>query len=76
MTDKSGGPAFPTDNAPGIDPGISKRDYFASAALTGMGMWCPTGHMDIKVAGALDARAEWAYAQADAMLKAGGHVDD
>lgn len=73
MTDRNdGGPAFPVDanNFPNPSayfgsPGLSVRDYFAAAALTGLGTWSPSATaMDLK------ARADIAYAQADAMLAA------
>lgn len=49
--------------------GISMRDHFAEHALVGMGMWCP-GPIWPEVNEAHRLRAEWAYAQADAMLEA------
>lgn len=45
--------------------GLSKREYFAAAALIGMGMFTPG-----KSVADLEARARWAFAQADAMIKA------
>jgi hypothetical protein len=54
------------------------RDHFAGQALAGMGTWVPgrriNGEM-LESSGSLlspetrEARAEWAYAQADAMLR-------
>lgn len=70
MTDRNGGPAFPIytpdmNVSKDAGPGISVRDYFAAAALTGLGTWSPSATaMDLK------ARADIAYAQADAMLAA------
>lgn len=74
MAKPDGGPAFPvTDKrqVPGskyaqeyvYHPGMSKRDYFAGQALTGMyaGNTCTTD-------GDLGGYAEAAYAIADAML--------
>lgn len=72
MADKinDGGPAFPGDilesaaGAPyvvGRSMGMSLRDYFAAAALTGM---CADGHRTMKTV------ADDAYRFADAMLKA------
>lgn len=75
-----GGPAFPViwQNA-GPDLGMSLRDYFAAQALVGIGTWSPMGQPDgtpirhpvslCNPATQAD-RAAWAYAQADAMLKA------
>jgi hypothetical protein len=69
-----GGAAFPSHagDPEATDPrnriscgGLTKREYFAAAALTGMGMWSPTS----SVAG-VEARAEWAFRQADAMIAA------
>ena len=78
MTAKDGGAAFPfsppVDDTgrsavgyPSPELGMSLRDWFAGQALVGIGMWGPgagSGRADQKV------RAEWAYAQADAMLAA------
>ena len=79
-------PAFPTHNEQQTGPstyhmeGMSMRDYFAAAALTGIGTWIPSLRPNGQTvrpiqqgAGLCDkinreARAEWAYAQADAML--------
>lgn len=69
-----GGPAYPTSPVRiingGTDPdfyhGMTLRDAFAIAALQGA-VACfrdIDGVMDVK------GRAEWAYRQADAMLKA------
>ncbi len=51
------------------------RDAFASHALTGIGTWMPSygpvgREWDLSSKEALAARAEWAYAQADAMMAA------
>jgi len=52
---------------------LSARDLFAMAALIGMGTWSPTGDDGISrgmiTPAAHKNRAEWAYRQADAMLK-------
>jgi hypothetical protein len=52
----------------------SARDLFAMAALVGMGTWSPNGDDGISrgmnTPTAHKNRAEWAYRQADAMLKA------
>ena len=67
-------PAFPSGwPEQGYEPGygMSLRDYFATAALTGIGTWMPTtSHADLTLDWALQLRAEWAYRQADAMLAA------
>lgn len=64
-------PAFPMGNPEqgGYD-GMTLRDYFAGQALAGMGVFMPSenGHITGPVGAKL--RAEWAYMQADAMLKA------
>ena len=63
MSEKDGGPAFPTTKPLDFwgDPngGMSLRDYFAAAAL-----WHPDALLATP-----EARAHWAYAIADAMLK-------
>ena len=67
--EKIGGPAFPQawDDKCGtktIWPGISARDYFAAAAMTGMLSDPDAGEVDWK------DLAEEAYEAADAMLAA------
>jgi len=63
-------PAFPNE----VTRGMTLRDYFAGQVLVGMGTWAP----DLSYGGTratldnvrvVEARAKWAYAQADAMLK-------
>ena len=53
---------------------LSARDLFAMEALTGMGTWSPNDRDGIShglnTTAGLEVRAAWAYAQADAMLKA------
>lgn len=81
---KDGGPAFGHMlwdshlHRPHHVGGMSLRDYFAGQALAGMGTWCPDYRSDGNPVGTAQnlvnpgmqkARAEWAYAQADAMLK-------
>jgi hypothetical protein len=63
-----GGSAFPSGATP---DGMSLRDWFAGQALDGMGMWFPRLTYSQEDIGEQDqlARAKWAYAQADAMLK-------
>lgn len=65
-----GGPAFGHgDPTNGGCSGMSLRDWFAGQALQGIGVWSPVGPMlnDLR---AIESRAEWAYAQADAMIDA------
>lgn len=53
--------------------GMSLRDYFASQALVGIGAWMPVpvdGYTSLMSEETLKRRAEWAYAQADAMIAA------
>lgn len=45
-------------------------DAAAFAALQGIGTWMPSGFANLRSDEALSARAEWAYRQANAMLKA------
>lgn len=75
MTDKTGGPAFPTENAylVSTQQGITARDYFAANAMQtmyekhwDMFMAETYEHPDEVVEGA----AKNAYQYADAMLKA------
>lgn len=62
-------PAFPgTQYANGVQPsgfsqGMTLRDYFAAKAMQGI-------LTDPDITMGADKIAEWAYAQADAMLKA------
>lgn len=76
---EDGGPVFPFIHT-GVKggamhteqrSGISLRDHFASQALIGIGTWMPGGlSLDLTRPNSLRARAEWAYAQADAMIAA------
>ena len=50
--------------------GMTLRDWFAGQALAGMGTWMPQGYTNLNADGAAQARAEWAYNQADALLAA------
>jgi hypothetical protein len=61
MTDKQK-PAFPI-TAMTTDRGITLRDYFAAKAMQGI-------VSDPDLAMGCNKIAEWAYTQADAMLKA------
>jgi hypothetical protein len=69
MTDKNT-PAFPfvaeDESGMMINMGISQRDYFAAKALASSTGWylSEINNWDNK------ERADWAYKQADAMLKA------
>lgn len=58
-------------------PGMSLRDYFAAAALTGLGTWIPEPRIEdgddpkrTDRDSVRTRRARWAYAQADALLAA------
>ena len=67
-------PAFPRSYSHDGHNGMWLRDYFAAQALVGIGNWVPGGDYtrdrstDEQRAEMLKRRAEWAYAQADAML--------
>ena len=71
-----GGPAFPLKEPVSSDAaGMTLRDWFAGQALAGVGDWTPPGEdgspPDWTNMEAIRRRkAEWAYAQADAMLAA------
>jgi hypothetical protein len=58
-------PAFPRDHAADGHNGMSLRDYFAAKAMQAAAT-NPAGADGFT----FDQRAEWAYQQADAMLKA------
>ena len=61
-------PAFPRSR----NEGMTLRDLFAGQALVGVGTWMPASHLsgNLTLPTNLKLRAEWAYAQADAMLAA------
>lgn len=61
---KDEGPAFPvSDIGTHGHYGMSLRDWFAGQALISMGLWTPRDRpMDV------DARAEWSYRQAAALM--------
>jgi hypothetical protein len=80
---QDGGPAYPAPAQPKTDwsledvtSGMSLRDWFAGQALLSMGSWSPTVYggphggraHDLDTDAARQARAKWAYSQADAML--------
>ena len=60
MTDKTGGPAFPTVMIDKPEGGMTLRDYFAAKAMQTM----------LQGSGSFESHAEYAYKMADAMLKA------
>lgn len=73
--------AFPHTEIGGArNPGMDMRAYIAAKVLAGIGTWTPTYDINgIRHAGmvevlyspdALKARAEWAVAQADALIAA------
>ena len=67
MTPNTGGPAFPglhpSAECHYQDSGMTLRDYFAAKAMQAM-VSLPNADMSH------DGYADWAYRQADAMLKA------
>lgn len=70
----NGGPAFPCENimTPNggviVSDGMTLRDYFAAKALQGLLSHNSNGNASDKNI------AEWAYSQADAMLRARGEA--
>lgn len=68
----TGGPAFPTENERQTGsnswhfPGMTLRDYFAAKAMQGL----QANPTDEVMKMGFDAIAQYAYKQADAMLKA------
>jgi hypothetical protein len=62
-TINDGGPAFPFQDGYGRVSGMTLRDWFASQALVGL-------IADPSRDGSTDDRARYAYAYADAMLRA------
>ena len=70
MTDQPVNPTvFP--NSAELYGGMTLRDLFAAAALTGLGTWQPD-FIPLTSSKALEGRAKWAYQQADAMLRERG----
>lgn len=66
-----GEPAFPLlygERDLGHNEGMSLRDWFAGQALVSIGAWMPAGYVNLDTDAARQARAEWAYQQADALL--------
>lgn len=65
MSNKNGGPAFPTDHVDHIPshPGMSLRDYLAAAALTGL-------IASSRSEPSFEEYSKCAYHHADAMLAA------
>lgn len=78
MADKENPPAFPVIASQQVyTHGMTMRDYFAAQALAGIGAWTPAhGGTDLGSKAAMQARALWAYEQADAMLAERAKVDD
>jgi len=74
-----GGAAFPmpaSETSQGghfEQEGMKLRDFLAAKAIGGIGTWMPNGYGNLNSDDAMIARAEWAYRQADAMLKARGY---
>jgi hypothetical protein len=69
MTDTTGGPAFPTTQENGCnsgEPGMTLRDYFAAKAVQGL----LAQSMGTALGSDPYFAAEYAYAMADAMIKA------
>lgn len=62
---KDGGPAFPVPE-PGLECGMTLRDYFAAKAMQGICAHSDTWGLDVPQI------AERAYLVADAMLRARG----
>ena len=61
---------------PWADPGMSLRDYVAVHALASLGTWMPmSGGGNLGSKQAMEARAIWAFEQADAFIRA-RHKDD
>jgi hypothetical protein len=63
MSINDGGPAFPSSHPICPEDGMTLRDWFASQALVGL-------IADPSRDGSTDDRARYAYAYADAMLRA------
>jgi hypothetical protein len=75
---KDGGSAFPSGDGeysggPNHCHGMTLRDWMAGQALAGLGTWCPGSSSGPLIPALIHERkAAWAYAQADAMIKARG----
>lgn len=71
----NGGYAFPSpsDEKAGwhSESGMTRRDWIAAQVLAGIGTWMPQGFSNLNTAEARVRRAEWAYAQADALIAVG-----
>lgn len=78
MADKENPPAFPVIAGQQVyTHGMTMRDYFAAQALASIGTWMPEhGGTDLGSKAAMQARALWAYEQADAMLAERAKADD
>lgn len=78
MADKENPPAFPVIAGQQVyTHGMTMRDYFAAQALASVGTWMPAhGGSDLGSKAAMQARALWAYEQADAMMAERAKGDD
>ena len=78
MADKQNPPAFPVIAGQQVySHGMTLRDYFAAQALASVGTWMPAhGGSDLGSKSAMQARALWAYEQADAMMAERAKGDD
>ena len=73
MSDKTGGPAFPTSNRIIQDDGMTLRDYFAAKAMHGQLSnidWMKHMSEQFPEMAGVDCVAQAAYEMADAMLEA------
>lgn len=70
MIGKQNPPALPVIAGQQVySHGMTLRDYFAAQALASVGTWMPAhGGSDLGAKAAMQARALWAYEQADAMM--------
>jgi hypothetical protein len=72
--DNINAPAFPGSEKNGdgshyySHPGLTKREHFAGLALQAMGTWVPEYNAAATSSAGLEARANWAVRQADALL--------
>ena len=67
MTKNTGGPAFPSPTDGMLDnEGMTLRDYFAAKAMQGL----LAQSLGTALGSPVEAAADYAYAMADAMLKA------
>lgn len=66
-----GGPVFPHDNVPGIETGMTLRDYYAANALAGSLAYSGENAATVGTELDRDNLANWCYHMADAMIRAG-----